>query len=383
MKEAIEYLIVGTLILVIISFIITQNLLIPSKATNQMSQERLRDEAERTLDIILTSPGIPSNWGDTYVYVNNSKNVRNAQNVQIVSVNLTRFGLADNNKPYSLSPTKISYLKYLSDTGQLSSQNIVKITGIDKPFYLKIIQALNITVTQISTTSFKIVVKTYNNQPAFNANVTGFLIYTSGTGNNISVGYYKNTKQASLDGTAVLTFPLNQTLQSWVLVVYVSWGLFRNVATYYNNSQQVINGYILGNSLILYMPSNETAARHVSENITVIIGYQPLTIKWDEFNGQSNNIINKGDKSILVIDLSEALSGTELNNIIFVAGGVRYRGTNYYTFIVFQTPVFPNSSSLLTLSLGNINNALTAYSVQRIVSISGMTYIVQFTLGES
>ncbi len=377
MKETIEYLIVGTLILIILSFIATQNLFTPSKATNQISQERLKDETEKILDTILTSPGNPSNWGSTYV-------IGYKKNIQVVSVNSTSFGLAaDMSQMYSLSATKISYLKYLQDTGVLNSQNIVKITGINKPFNLKIIPALKVNVTQIDNTlTFKIIVKTYDDKPAFNANVTGFLIYVSGSGNKISVNYARNSSLTTLNGTAPLVFSV-PSLNSWALVVYVSWGLFRNVIAYYNTSSQVINGYILGNSLILYMPSEETnpSARHVSGNVTVGLSQKIITVQWDTTQGENNNVINKGAKYILSIDLSEALSGTDLSDIIFIAGGIRYNGNNYYTFIVFQIPIFPNNSTILTLS--NINNVLRAYSTQRLVSINGMTYVVQFTLGES
>ena len=144
MKETVEYAIVFSAALVLIVFMFLQGYTGAFIAADTIEQDRLKQEAEALLEMLLTSNGDPPNWGETVLTWENNKVV------DFYRITPERLGLADQNalRLYVLSPSKINMLA----NEWLSYEQIIDALAIRKHLKLVIKPVINIEITYLDST---------------------------------------------------------------------------------------------------------------------------------------------------------------------------------------------------------------------------------------
>jgi len=184
-----EYILAG-IVLLLILWVTEMNIVtVMTHQLTKMEQETEYPAAGRILDMILLSPGYPSNWGN-------------------LSGDPLTLGFAVQNalRAYALDISKVSRLKEES-LGYISPGKARALMGLseDYHFNLTIVPVFNIEIVNASSEGqirFNITVTDHRGFRVPNVNVTGFYIPSSWTGGTCP----SESVITALDGSCILTF---------------------------------------------------------------------------------------------------------------------------------------------------------------------------------
>ncbi len=372
MKEAIEYVVVFSAAIVLIVYMVLQGHTTILIASDTIKQDRLRQEAEVLMDSLIMSNGHPSNWGSLDLTWSGNRIV------DFERIPPEKFGLAlqGSRTLYTLSPAKVNMLV----NGWLSWEDVLRTLGVGRLVRLSLKPLIRGDIEYIGSASYRISLLTWDGKPLAGAYVRGILIYIVRGGSTAELRLYETEAEAGVDGTTNLSFsvPSNEIgylEETGVLNVYVSYGLLANMLRYVHNGERYIAGEIVEDVLLLYMSGEDSGARHVSDEIIVYTPSGASRVVWDTTQGENNNIINKGSKNVLPIEL-DGLGPSA----IFVAGGVKFRG-NWYTFVVYTPFDLTRPGEPAEFEIGSTRGAENVFTTSRMVTISGLTYIMELSMG--
>ena len=347
-----------------------------------VDQQQLRNLALDVLKTMLLDTGYPTDWGSVQVFSNST---------------VQRFGLAldDSSSFYVLDPDKVSRLNLDNPAGFVGYETIrdkLRLQGYG--FDLRIIPPFNVTVNDgspidLATMRSGVRVRvTYNNdgRPIPNAAVKAKILYTKSK--DASQFYWatpvSNTTNA-LGRCIIKDSSLPADVQDFILVLTVTVADLATVSATYMAGfhQQVASASMIGDTVKLWIPENAIPGETTSgeRRIMNVIGVTESAV---------STIYTGGDPNV-----DKMTWGKGYSYINYTFPGLRYEEPMFLIFniwvslggglgrplVLFLGPR-PNWLGARVQASGDATGATSASAVkiQRNVIISGMTYVVEFTL---
>lgn len=277
MHAILEYVAIGVMLIIFltVSFVVTYEVMQPASG---VYHERIYTVAERLMDKIVLTTGIPVDWGT---------------NIGVGPSNLTDFGLALNGtrNPYEIDPDKVMRLANLTSLPNpllMNTTRLAQLLGIERQygFRLKIKPMLNILITPIEwynvrnryvyPSVLEVSVSNYFNIGIPNVNVTGMYVIVKvspGVGNQGQIELktiFVQSNVTDVQGNCILNYYSQlrdyfeqNNINKWYfafLIVHVNWYGFVSVAGYSCTSQgdAPVQGYIIGNYIFVSRDVNVT-----------------------------------------------------------------------------------------------------------------------------
>jgi len=345
-----------------------------------MDQQQLRNIALSTLKTILLDVGYPSDWGSSVNF--------NASRVE-------RFGLAldGSSSLYVLDPDKVQRLVVDNPLDYLEYEQVRELLGLQNyGFSLEIRAPFNVEVKNqsqegdgIEVLRYEITVTTSDEKPIPNAIVEAFIfssIYKGGDNENekYSVNFQAKTLYTNETGKATLNEVLTGSISDVVVVFRITVSDVHSVMAVYRNGAPPIDiaEVNMVNDTIVLTPPDVTPkdARWVlnvfavsSDGVTSIYnGTKEDKINWGEGYNQwekSFNNLKEIDPVLLVFNFKAVEKGDGRKGVLVVGPYPNYLGSRVINYSDEGAP------------LSDVGVRL-----QRIVNISGMTYVVELSLWE-
>jgi len=220
-----EYILSGLVVLLVLTSTEITMYALMSQRLASLKQESGYTTADKILDVLLLSPGDPSDWG---------------KNVSETPVSL---GLADQNamRAYFLDPNKVERL-HNDSTGYISPSEARDLLGLRRSyqFSLRIKPVLSIEISSVEVggnETFTLTVRDTKGFPVPNVNITAYYVPESlGPG----ADYPHESNMTRIDGTCTVTFTSEPELE--VLVVQAEQLGVRVVATHPSSFNFVVEG---------------------------------------------------------------------------------------------------------------------------------------------
>jgi hypothetical protein len=158
MNVSYEYILAGFVIILVLSTTQVYTTQLLARKIGDWEQAAGYDASESFLDMLILSPGEPSNWGDL---------PGNPQRLGLASINVF--------EEYSLDPAKVERLtpnssNYITPSTLRSLMGISSTTGLS----LRIVPALNITIAYQAPGNYSVTVRDLKGLTVPNVNVTGY-----------------------------------------------------------------------------------------------------------------------------------------------------------------------------------------------------------------
>jgi len=347
-----------------------------------VDQQQLRNLALDVLNTMLLDAGYPKDWGSRQGFSDST---------------VVRFGLAlaDSSSFYVLDPDKVSRLNLDNPAGYLGYETIrnrLRLQGYG--FNMRIIPPFNVTINDgkpvnLATmrSGVKVVVSYNDNRrPIPNAFVNAKILYTKSK--DASQFYWATPLSNTTDalGTCAIRDPsLPADVQDFILVLTVTVADLATVSATYMAGfhQQVASASIVGDTVTLWIPENAVPSEQPrgERRIMNVIGVTESSV---------STIYTGGDPT-----LDKMTWGQGYSYINYTFPGLRYEEPLFLIFniwvslggglgrplVLFLGPR-PNWLGSRVQAAGGqtIATSSSAVKIQRTVIISGMTYIVEFTL---
>jgi len=348
-----------------------------------VDQQQLRNVALSALNTMLLDSGYPINWGS---------------GVGFNPASVVRFGLASSNdsQMYVLDMDKVMHLVEKDEFGRpnpmgyLPPDTVRQLLGLQNyGFTLKILAPFNVTVRDLvpqgdlTQINYEATVKFNNGKPIPNAVVNALIFYSIKTGGGRQTEKYSlgNIKQANTTnalGKCTIVKSLSGEISDVLTILEVTVGDIHTVTSVYRRGSPpddiaIIN--IVGDDIILTTPPAKprdnrwilSIDAYTDDAIVHLYnGTQDDRINWGEFTQWLKNFpgLKYMNPVILIINF-RAVEKQEGRRSILVIG------------------TYPNYLGSRVLSYGTSEGqpkGTAGVSLQRVVSIAGMTYYVEFTL---
>ncbi|MGB9760778.1 MAG: hypothetical protein ACPLZG_13190 [Thermoproteota archaeon] len=392
---------------IILFFIVTVGLLflyplfyVPK---TEAKEHQLEDIAVATFNKIISTPGIPPDWGT---------------DLSINASNLQAFGLAKANAtlPYTLDINKILRITNSSSfsmpsTAYIDPETIAKLLGLRGEnryeFSITITPALNISYVPLSylnigsqknpdliPTTFKVTVTNYAGKPAANANVTitYVLVVVETKGQSQDVYYYNTTSVTALtdwSGEVMInaTVWVSQVLSAYnknnlkraaLTVLITAWynGIRSMMPYAYKNGSNLLYASTLGNYLFLLYPAELIPSGAFQVTYSALEFVPPIYVYPDyitnQTNGNAGQIINRGSKKYRVYQLDHAVE----DDVALLLVPAKYTG-NYYNIIAFRVPY------VMSFSTGKPGGGIKTVVLESLVKIGSYDYLFRLTMWRS
>ncbi|MGC8577953.1 MAG: hypothetical protein ACP5M7_08205, partial [Thermoproteota archaeon] len=390
---------------IILFFIVTVGLLflyplfyVPK---TEAKEHQLEDIAVATFNKIISTPGIPQDWG---------------ADLSINASNLQAFGLAKANAtlPYTLDINKILRITNSSSfpmpsTAYIDPETIAKLLGLRGEnryeFSITITPALNISYVPLSylnigsqknpdliPTTFKVTVTNYAGKPAANANVTitYVLVIVKNQGQNDVYSYNVSsiTALADWNGEVIINATAwvssiinqNQNLKHAALTVLVTawYNGIRSMMPYaYYNGSNLLYASTLGNYLFLLYPADLIPSGAFQVTNSTLEFVPPIYVYPDQITNQTPNgnawqIINRGSKKYRVYQIDHAVE----DDVALLLVPAKYTG-NYYNIIAFRVPY------VMSFSTGKPGGGIKTVVIENLVKIGSYDYLFKLTMWRS
>ncbi len=397
---ALDYLMAGILIISLIFF--SLNLIIPTVhvSLQHIHEQQLQPFTERVFDKILLSTGLPGNWGSDFTVDENSlEGFGLSSNLELG--NLTEFYLLDADKVQRIV-NEVDNLYYIP-TSTISS--LLGLTFQDDSgnehlkygFRLRIVPALNITITVLGTYQikgvekpcyFNVTVKNYEGKPAPNADVTGIYLvgFAKKQGQDESADYFSGVLTNKTDWRGMCTLNFHEIIDEInikapgqfkkvgiYLLIYADYFGLKSFSTWYQ-ADDVLDALVIGDKLVITFPVEKVlpnSARFLKGAIGIRDKAPYVTvIPMDE----DKIIINKGGKNYYVYNLTRL--DPSINTIAIMASVAVGQGQGrIYRFIASPYPRTVDYISTSTPSTG-----MKIAVLKRIVRIGEFTYYSELSL---
>jgi len=342
-----------------------------------MDQQQLRNVALATLKTMLLDVGYPTDWGSSTEF-----------NVSSVE----RFGLAldASSSLYVLDSDKVQRLVVDNPIGYMDYDQVRELLGLEGyGFSLKIRAPFNVDVedqspSEIENLRYEITVTSNDEKPIPNAVVNAFIFYSLFEvgigGESYTVEYIEETAYTNEMGKCTIEKVLSDSISDVIIVFQTTVGDVHTVVTVYRKGgppNDVAEINIVNNTVILTPPDTTpkdaryvlNIATYTSSGVTSLyngtLGTEDV-ITWGEgFNRWEKTFNSLKDTDPVII----------LFNFWAVEEAVGKRG-------ILMVGPYPNYLGSRVLEYGSSDSSPsgTGVQLQRSVNISGMTYIVEFSM---
>jgi len=362
-----------------------------------VDQQQLRNVALSALNTMLLDAGYPLNWGS-------------GDNFNPASV--ARFGLdsADGSELYVLDPDKVFHLVEKDEWGRpnpmgyLPPETMWQLLGLQAyGFKLKILAPFNVTARdlappanpsnptdqELKTINYEVTVRYNDGEPIPNAVVNALIFYSEylkgdkGVDDKYILRNVKESKKSDAVGKATINpAPLSGQPSDVLIVLEVSVGDIHTATSVYRrgmapNDIAAIN--IVGDNINLTIPPKADPPENrwiLSIDVYTEDGIVHL------YNGTQQDKINWGKNS-------------PFNHWQKTFGGLKYMDPAILIFSfwavgkgkgregILMVGPFPGYLGSRVLSYGSSDGqprGAAGVTLQRVVNIAGMTYVVEFTL---
>lgn len=342
-----------------------------------MDEQQLRNVALTTLKTILLDVGYPVEWGSS---------------TEFDASSVDRFGLAldVSSSLYVLDSDKVERLVAENPVGFLEYDQVRELLGLEGyGFSLKIRAPFKVDVEDQSPSSIKnlryeVTVTSDDEKPIPNAVVNAFIFYSIFEGGKdqderYSVEYIKETVFTDEMGKCTIQKVLSGSISDVIIVFQATVGDVHTIMSVYRSGgppEDIADISIVGETVILTQPGNTTPkdARWVLNifafsgdgSTSMYNGTQDDKITWgqgyDRWEKNFNNL-KYMNPAIMIFNFRAVEKGQGRKGILMVGP-------------------FPNYLGSRVLQFGNEESSPSGAGVQlqRSVSISGMTYVVELNL---
>jgi len=356
-----------------------------------VDQQQLRNVALAALNTILLDSGYPVNWGSE---------------VDFDPSSVVRFGLASSNNSdlYILDMSKVTHLVEKDEwggpnpLGYLSPDTVSQLLRLQAyGFNLKILAPFNATVRdlappsnpsnptdpELKTINYEVKVKFNNGKPIPNAVVSALIFYSlkvggSGQNEEYSLMNIRETRTTDELGRATVEKSLSGQISDVLIIFQVTVGDINTVTSVYRRGappNDIANINVVGDTVMLTTPP---ADPRDNRWILSISAYTDDGI-FSLYNGTQQDMINWGSLDEWLKTLP-GLQYMEPVILIFNFRAVEKGNGRKGILVVGPFPGYLGSRVLSYGSSGGQPKGTPGVSLQRVVNIAGMTYIVEFTL---
>jgi len=348
-----------------------------------IDQQQLRNVALSALNTILLDAGYPLNWGSS-IFFN--------------PASVVRFGLAsaNNSELYILDQDKVQKLiaENPSQVGHLPYETVRQLLGLQAyGFNLKILAPFNSTAkdcappanpsnpteAELKNINYEVKVKFNNGKPIPNAVVNALIFFSEKVGNDYSIKYIKVSQTTDELGKCNIVKTLTgQQISDVLIVVQSTVGDIHTVTSVYRRGappRDIAEISMVGDTFIVTPP--DVTPKDARQILSISVYTDDGIMSVYNGTGPPDDVINWGQKDYWVKSLpglSYLGPVISIFNVWAVEGG---RGA------VLVVGPFPGYLGDRVLSFGSSEGqprGTAGVSLQRVVNIAGMTYVVEFTL---
>jgi hypothetical protein len=337
---------------------------------------------------MLLDAGYPIRWGST-------------QSFDPTSV--VRFGLASANSSnlYALDSDKVQKLVTgnPSEVGYLTYEQVRSLLGLQGyGFKLKIMAPFDATVldmappadpenptdAELRTIDYEATVKLNDGKPVPNA-VVNALIFAciktggGGTEESYAVENYRETRSTNELGVCRVQRSLTGQVSDAIILFEVTVGDVHTVSSIYRRGgppNDIANVNVVGDCLILTTPPVDPRDNRWVLTVQVYTGDGSII---SLYNGTKDDVINWGS----VDEWLREFPGLQQMNPVLLMLSFRAVEKHSGRQAIFVVGPFPRYLGSRVVSFGfdgDVPGGLAGAKITRVVDISGMTYIVEFTL---
>lgn len=355
-----------------------------------VDQQQLRNVALSSLNTMLLDAGYPVTWGSSQTFD---------------PASVVRFGLAsaDSSELYMLDSDKVQKLvtSNPSEVGSLSYEQVRSLLGLQNyGFKLKIMAPFNATITDMSppdnpenptdlelrTINYEVDVKLNDGKPVPNAIVNGLIlacIKTGGGGQDevYVVQNYKETRFTDELGMSRVQRTLTGQVSDAIILFEVTVGDVHTVSSIYRRGSApkgIADVNVSGDWLILTMPPD--ADPNDNRWLLTVQAYTGDGSIVSLYTGTKNDTMNWGSN---FHEWLKEFPGLKQMDVVLLM--LSFRAVDKYggRKVIFVVGPFPRDLGNRILSFGfegDVPGGLAGAKITRVVNISGMSYIVEFTL---
>lgn len=349
-----------------------------------VDQQQLRNVALSSLNTMLLDAGYPLTWGSTATFD---------------SASVVRFGLAsaDSSELYVLDSDKVQRLVTAnpSQVGSLSYEQVRSLLGLQGyGFKLKIMAPFNVTIRDMAplanpenpteiemrTIDYEVDVKLNDGKPVPNAVVNAQIFACIvGSGEIYTVQNLKETRFTNELGTSRVQRSLTGQVSDAVIIFDVTVGDVHTVSSMYRRGEApddvaVVN--VVGDRLILTIPPVDVNDNRWVRTVQVYTGDGSIVLL---FEGTHDDMINWGSMDQWFRDFPGL---KQMDPVLMIVGFWAVEKNSGRKGILVVGP-FPRDLGNRIGSFGfegEVPGGPAAAKVTRVVSISGMTYVVELVL---
>ena len=353
-----------------------------------VDQQQLRNVALSALNTMLLDAGYPLNWGSTQSFD---------------PASIVRFGLAstDSSNLYALDSDKVQKLvsENPSEVGSLSYEQVRSLLGLEGyGFKLKIMAPFDATVQdmappanpenptdpELRNIDYEVTVKLNDGKPVPNAITNGLIfacIKTGGGGTEESyiVQNFRETRTTNELGVSRVQRTLTGQVSDAIILFEVTVGDIHTVSSIYRRGgppNDIADVNVVGDWLILTTPPVDPRDNRWLLTVQIYTGEGTIVTL---YNGTKDDVINWGS----VDEWLREFPGLQQMNPVLLMLSFRAVEKNSGRKGLFVVGPFPRYMGSRIVSFGfegDVPGGLPGAKITRAVDISGMTYIVEFTL---
>jgi len=354
-----------------------------------VDQQQLRNVALSALNTMLLDSGYPTDWG---------------HDASFNPASVVRFGLASANDSglYTLDMDKVMHLVEKDEWGEPNALGFLppattqQLLGLQNyGFNLKILAPFNVTVKDLAPPSdltqinYDVTVALNNGKPIPNANVNALTFYSvkaTGKDDNYYLGDTKQVGITDAVGKCIITQSLggqSGTINDVLTIMEVTVGDIHTATSVYRrggppNNIAVIN--VVGDEIILSMPpegdpNDDRWVLSIDAYTTSGIMHLYTGVQ----TGPDQDKLNYGS----LFEWLKSFPGLKYLDplvIIVTFRAVLKNGGRQSLIVVGKFPNYLGNRLLSYSTGGSPTSSSSAVTVKRMVTLSGMTYTVEFTL---
>jgi hypothetical protein len=294
-----------------------------------------------------------------------------------------KFGLAlhESSSLYVLDADKVQRLVKDNPVGYLEYNKTLQLLGLEGyGFNLKITAPFNVTVNDLSAGNkleFEVTVTFNDDKPIPNAIVEAIIVYSyfvgaDGTGERYAVSWIIEKETTDELGKCEIEYTITEQFSDVMVILHTTVADVTTITTIYGNLSQQNLGHVnlVDDTIIITRPFTLPNEERTIENIVVLTEEGVISL----YNGTETDILNYGafnvwnktfpglkdmDPILLIVNLEAVEKATGRKGVLVVGPYPNYVGSR-----VVEYGGTPKGAAI---------------RLQRSVSISGMTYVVDLT----
>lgn len=361
MHPSYEYIFAALMIFAMLGATVTTMLPLADVNLSEAYEYQLEVIADRVLNKILRTPGYPADWG-----VDLSINYSDTSAIEDFGLALAGTGNA-----YVLDPNKVTKLENnsrLDNPYYIPPRDAAEILGLGREygFSLNIVPALNINVTSFDQNRIYLQVKSQENIPTPNADVSALAIWRQGN------KMFNETCSNMTDwrGECMLEFSedIGSKAQSDEGIALITFADFHGIKTVsVTGASETMVGSVSGRYVSVVYPPRENGTWQIQGEPLLVVF--PNVFVGEIVNGSKGRekwTLNRGKKNYTVFELSWIDPYT--NFVILVA-----KHTGDFRLVTVPRPLDVHYQTGPLAGLHRV-------TLHRLVTINGLTHYVRFSI---